>query len=169
MPSEIQVHRQVQLNDANISETTKLALNDLLKNIYPIILKRDNDIGQMDLIEMHIATRPDTTPVATCPYHLVLKHHDFLKQKIRNLLDAGIIHKSMSPWASSILAKKHISKGSPQQLQLCINYRKLNSLLLTITPATGTMKCVLALMSLPKIDELFVLLKGAKYFTTLDM
>ena len=30
MPSDIQVHRQVPLNDASISETTKLALNNLL-------------------------------------------------------------------------------------------------------------------------------------------
>ena len=31
MRSDIQVHRQVLLRDANISETTKLTLNDLLK------------------------------------------------------------------------------------------------------------------------------------------
>ena len=57
----------------------------------------------MDLIEMHIATRPDSTPVAAWPYPLALKYHDFLKQEIKNLLDAGIIHKSMSPWASPII------------------------------------------------------------------
>ena len=51
----------------------------------------------MDLIEMHIATRLDMTPIAACPYPIALKHHDFLKQEIKNLLDAGIISKSMSP------------------------------------------------------------------------
>ena len=58
---------------------------------------------------MHIATRPDASPVAAQPYPLALKHHDFLKQEIKNLLDAGIICKSMSPWASPILVvkKKH--------------------------------------------------------------
>ena len=75
---------------------------------------------------MHIATRPDTAPVAALPYPLALKHHYFLKQEIRNLVDTGIIHKGMSPSACSIVVVKiHIPEGSPQQF--CINYRKLNT------------------------------------------
>ena len=65
---------------------------------------------------MHIATRPGTTPIAAHPYPLELKHHDFLKQEIQNLLDAGIICKSMSPWATPIVVvKKHTLEGSPEQ------------------------------------------------------
>ena len=45
---------------------------------------------------MHIASRQDSAPVAVWPYPLALKHQDFLKQEIKNLLDAGIICKSMS-------------------------------------------------------------------------
>ena len=56
----------------------------------------------MDLIEMHIATRLEATPVAAWSYPLSLKHHDFLKQEIKNLLNAGIIHKSMSPWQAQL-------------------------------------------------------------------
>ena len=43
MPSDIQVHRQVPLNNAKISEETKLALHKLLKKFDPIISKSDND------------------------------------------------------------------------------------------------------------------------------
>ena len=39
----------------------------------------------------------------------------------------------------------------------------------SVTPATGTKKGTFALMPLPKIDGLFTLLKGAKYFTALDL
>ena len=38
-----------------------------------------------------------------------------------------------------------------------------------VTPAMGTKKGTFALMPLPKIDELFVLLKEAKYFTATDL
>ena len=63
MPSDIQVHRQVPLNNAKILEETKLALHKLLKKFDFIISKSNNDKGQMDLIEMHITTRPDSVPV----------------------------------------------------------------------------------------------------------
>ena len=68
--SNIQVHRQVLLNNANISETTKLSLNNSIKNFDSINSKKknNNNMGQTDLIEMHIATRPDITPVAVWPY-----------------------------------------------------------------------------------------------------
>ena len=106
MPSNVQIHRQVLLNDTKISKETKTALYELLQKYDTIISKNNNDIGQTDLIKMHIATRPDTAPIAAQPYPLALKHHDFLKQEIKNLLDAGIIHKSMSPWASPIVVVK---------------------------------------------------------------
>ena len=66
MPSDI----QVPLNNANILEETKLALQMLLQKFDAIISRSDNDIGQTDLIEMHSAMRPDSTPVAARPYPL---------------------------------------------------------------------------------------------------
>ena len=50
------------------------------------------------------------------PLSLALKHYDFLKQEIQNLLNTGIIHKSMSPWVSpTVVVKKHTPEGSPKQ------------------------------------------------------
>ena len=71
-----------------------------------IISKISNEIVQTDHIKMHIATRLDAAPVAAQPYPFALKHHDFLNQEIKNLLDGGIIYKSMCPWASSIVVVK---------------------------------------------------------------
>ena len=76
----------------------------------------------------------------------------------------------MSPWASPIvIMKKYTPEGAPQQFHLCIDYRKVNFLLSAVTPAAGTKKGTFALMPLPKIDELFALLKGVKYFTALHL
>ena len=170
LPSEIQVHRQVPLTDAKVLKTTKLALGDLFQKFDSLISKNNADIGHTDLIEMHIANRIDVTTITAHPYPLPLKHHDFLKQEIKNLLNIGIMHKSMSPWASPVIViKKHTPESSPQEFQLWVNHRKLNSLLPTITPATGTKKGAIALMPLLKIDELFALLKGTKFFTALDL
>ena len=76
----------------------------------------------------------------------------------------------MSPWVNLIVVvKRQIHEGLLQKFHFCINYRKLNSLLPAVTPALGTMKGAFTLMHLPKINELFTLLKGAKYFTVLDL
>ena len=64
---------------------------------------------------MHIATRP----VAAQPYPLALKHYDLLNKNIKNLLDGGIICKSMSPWASPIVVMiKHTPEGLPTAVPL---------------------------------------------------
>ena len=101
-PSELEVHRQVPLTNAKIAPSTKIALHKLLNTFKSIISKNSNDIGQT----MHIAIRPDATPIAACPYPLAIKHCDFLKQEIQDLLDAGMLHKSMSPWASPTVVVK---------------------------------------------------------------
>ena len=64
-------------------------------------------------------------------------------------MDTGIIHKSMSSWASPIMViKKHTPEACPQQFRMCVDYRKLNSSLPSAIPATGKKKGVLALMPL---------------------
>ena len=109
--------RLIPLNNDKIPEETKLALHKLLKKFDSILSNSDNNIAQMDLIEMHIATRPVSVPVAVQPYPMALKHHDFLKQEIKNLLDTGIICKSMYPWASPIVVVKNTPQGLPMAIQ----------------------------------------------------
>ena len=60
-------------------------------------------------------------------------------------------------------SKKHTPEGVPQHFCLCIDYREVNC----ITPAVGTKKGTFALMPLPKINEIFALLKGVMSFTSL--
>ena len=91
MPSAIQIHRKMPFTDAKIAKETKDKLYEMLQKYERIISKGDNDIGQTDLIHMHIAMKPNATPIAAWPYPLVLKDNDFLKQEIKNLLDARII------------------------------------------------------------------------------
>ena len=63
MPSNVQIHRQAQLHDTNILMEAKISQYNLLQKHDTIIPNSDNVIGQTDLIEMHIATRPDAAPI----------------------------------------------------------------------------------------------------------
>ena len=91
MTGNVQIHRLVLLSDAKIEKETKIELYNLLWRYDALISKNDNDIGQTDLIQMYIATKPNAGQIAAqlCP--LALKHHDFLKQEIL-MITFGNIH-----------------------------------------------------------------------------
>ena len=52
---------------------------------------------------MKIDTDPNLPTVASKLYPLPLKHHRFVKEEIDSLLEAGLIERSMSPYASPII------------------------------------------------------------------
>ena len=56
----------------------------------------------------------DSPPVSSCPYTLALKHHQWVQSEIETLERAGVITKSMSPWASPIVVvpKKNLNMGN---------------------------------------------------------
>ena len=54
-------------------------------------------------------------PIASQPYVLPLKHHSFIQEEIANLERAGVIHKSLSPYASPIVVvPKKAPPGAPE-------------------------------------------------------
>ena len=52
---------------------------------------------------------------------------------------------------------------------MCIDFRKLNDLQSKVCRAGSQTSGNISLVPLPKIDEMYGRLKGAKYFTTLDL
>ena len=83
--------------------------------------------------------KPDAAQIVAHPHSLPLKHHDFIKkQEIKNLLDARIICKSMSPWASPIVVvKKHAPEGAPQQFLLMHQLQKSKLLITNSNTSSG--------------------------------
>ena len=75
--------------------------------------KHNEDIGRTKLVKMDVDTG-DSPPVSSRPYTLPLKHYEWVQKEIESLEHAGVITKSMSPWASSIvLDPKMSSPGEP--------------------------------------------------------
>ena len=128
------------------------------------------DLGRVDIVEMEIDTG-DHRPIAQKPYTVPLKHRDWVQKELEMLEEAGIIERSVSPWASPIVIvpKKSIIPGEPPRRRMCVDYRALNSLLPSVQKVGSEAKGVLSLVPLPKIDELFGLLKGKTIFSTMDI
>ena len=109
-------------------------------------------------------------PVCQRPYTLPLKHAEWVKKELNILEAAGIIVRSVSPWASPIVVvPKRSVPGEPPKRRMCVDYRALNKLLPPVKKAHSNAKGVLSLVPLPKIDEIYACLKGSKVFSTLDM
>ena len=76
-PGDIYLNRKVQLEDADIKDSTKAAFKLLCEQQHEEFSKNNKDIGHTQLIEMEIDTG-DNLPVAQSPYTLPLKHYDWV-------------------------------------------------------------------------------------------
>ena len=109
-------------------------------------------------------------PIASKPYTLPLKDYKWVQREIETLEKAGIIERSISPWASPvvIVPKKSVPGEPPRRRRMCVDYRRINKLQPEVTKADGGKGCI-SLMPLPKIDKLYTKLKGYKVFSSLDL
>ena len=167
-PAEAPVHRKVLLEDKNISPKTQEAFDKQCEKYDDIILKNSGDIGKTMLVEMEIDTG-NHPPIASKPYTLPLKHSDWMQKEIETLEKAGIIERSISPWASPVvIVPKKSAPGKSPRRRMCVDYRRINKLQPKVTKADGRKGCI-SLIPLPKIDKLYAKLKGYKVFSSLDL
>ena len=103
--------------------------------------------------DMEINLKEGTQPPFGSIYPTSIAEKDFLRQHLDELLDKGFIRLSRSAAASPVLfvTKKN---GS---LRLVVDYRGINAI------------TVKNRAPLPLIDDLFVQLQGAKFFSKLDL
>ena len=73
-------------------------------------------MGHTPLVTMDIETG-DSPPVCQKPYSLPLKHVEWVQKELEILERAGVIQRSMSPWASPIVIvpKKDRNQENPQE------------------------------------------------------
>ena len=101
-PADIEVHRKIDLQDAEISDNHRQAFKDLCTEFSDIFSTDSGDIGKTPLLEVEINTG-DSPPITQKPYTLPLKHTEWLQRELEILEKAGVIVRSVSPWASPIV------------------------------------------------------------------
>ena len=167
-PADVDTHRKVKLQDAEVLDKYKEEFEKLCEEYNDIFSKDSSDIGKTPLITMEIETG-DSPPVCQRPYNLPLKHIDWVQKELNTLEKAGVITRSVSPWASPIvIVPKRTALGEPPKKRFCMDYRVINSLLPKVNKAHSKAKGVLTLVPLPKIDEIYARLKGSKVYSGFD-
>ena len=164
-PADVDTHRKVKLQDAEVLDKYKEEFEKLCEEYNDIFSKDSSDIGKTPLITMEIKIG-DSPPVCQRPYNLPFKHIDWVQKELDTLEKAGVITRSVSPWASPIvIVPKRTALGEPHKKRLCVDYRVINSLLPKVNKAHSKAKGVLTLVPLPKIDEIYARLKGSKVYS----
>ncbi|RVW22320.1 Retrovirus-related Pol polyprotein from transposon 17.6 [Vitis vinifera] len=103
--------------------------------------------------DFSIEVYPGTDPISVSPYRMAPLELKELETQLDELLGKGFIRPSTSPWGAPVL----FVKKKDGTLRLCIDYRKLNRVI------------VKNKYPLPRIDDLFDQLKCAKYFSKIDL
>ena len=135
-----------------LDSTTQQQLDFLLRTFKDQFTKDETTIGTTPLTQMSIDTG-DSDPICQKPYPIAMKHYQWVKEEIDKLLEAGVIRNSHSSWSAPIIVVLKIDGGK----HLVIDYRALNKV---------TRKFV---WPMPKVEDIFSQLNGAKYFSTLDL
>ena len=168
-PADIDPREPAKLRDAEVTPQHRKAFEDFCSEFETIFSKDSADLGKTPLLKMDIPTG-DSPPITQRPYTLALKHEQWVQEEIEILEKAGIIAKSVSPWASPIvIVPKKTAPGELPRRRMCVDYRMLNKLLPKVDKAHSKAKGVLTLVPLPKIDEIYAKLEGSTIYSTFDM
>jgi len=104
-------------------------------------------------LDMDIKETSDARPVAMRHYPVAPQHMPELERQIKTLLDAGIIRKSVSLYASPVL----FAPKKDNKLHLCVDYRRLNRQTLRDCYPT------------PVASDLIARTRGSRMFSKLDL
>jgi len=130
----------------------RAVLEELLQS-YQDIFEEPRGLPPPRRHDHQIHLLPSAPPVAVrpCRYPQLLK--DEIERQCEDMLAQGISRESISPFSSPVLlVRKHDNTW-----RFCVDYRALND-------ATGKDK-----LPIPVVDELLDELKGARFFTKIDL
>ena len=138
--------------DSPLSPDWKERIITQLNSLPEVFAQHDLDFGHTDKVK-HQIKLSDPTPFKQRARPIHPQDVDAVRKHLQELLEAGIIRESESPFSSPIVVIRK-KNGS---VRLCIDYRKLN---------WQTIKDAYAL---PNVEEAFRALAGSQWFSVLDL
>ena len=134
-----------------LSPLQQQQLNELFKEYSDVFSQGEDDLGNTPLLEHAIETHG---PQLRQPYRRqnpAVRREEMAQ--VQQMLSNNVIRPSNSPWASPVVMVRK-KDGS---LRFCVDFRQLNAA--TVKDAHP----------LPRIDDLLDALRGAKWFSTLNL
>lgn len=142
----------INFGESPLSPEWKKRVTEKLNNISEVFSQHDLDFGCTTAVKHHIPLH-DSTPFKQRARPIHPHDYEAVRRHLRDLLEAGVIRESSSPFASPVV----VVRKKNGDVRLCIDYRKLN--LQTIKDA----------YPLPNLEESFSALTGSRWFSVLDL
>ena len=142
----------VNMQDLDVSDQYRKRVENLILRNKDLFATNDSELGHTHTVKMKIDTG-DHKPIKLRPYRTPIQNRKVIDKAVDEMLDAGVIKKSRSPWSFPVVIvdKKDGSK------RFCVDFRKLNQ----ITKKNS--------FPLPLIDDILALLNKSRFFTSLDL
>ena len=132
----------------NIPEQIQVVLND-----FEDVFQEPTELPPHRSFDHAINLLPGSAPVHSRPYRYSPQQKDEIERQVHEMLAAGLITQSMSPYASPVL----LVKKKEGTWRFCVDYRRLNNV------------SVKSKFPIPIVDELLDELVGTKWFSKLDL
>ncbi|GFS58829.1 retrovirus-related Pol polyprotein from transposon 297 [Trichonephila clavipes] len=127
-------------------------LSELLRKFSGLFTKTDKSTATKTNVK-HMIFTGDHAPINQRAYRVSPTERRIIHEEVQKMLDEGIVQPSESPWSSPIV----LVRKKDGSWRFCVDYRKLNSV---------TKKDV---YPLPRIDDTLDCLKGAMFFSSMDL
>ena len=140
------------LDDLSVPGDFEGDVKKLVTENRDLFAQTEAELGHTDTVKMKLDTG-EHPPVKMKPYRTPLNKRAVIDNAVDEMLEAGIIRRSRSPWSFPVVVvdKKDGCK------RFCVDFRQLNKITKPIS------------YPLPVIDDILARLGEAKYFTTLDL
>lgn len=154
MPEE---EREDLLKELNI-ETSRLSPEEVQQGIQLIMAneklfsRSETDVGLFSGVK-HRINLSDERPFKQRHRMIPPAMLDEVRSHLQQLLAAGVIRRSSSPWSSNIV----LARRKDGRLRLCTDFRMLNE------------RTIKDSYALPRVEEILDCLAGSEFFTVLDM
>jgi hypothetical protein len=112
--------------------------------------------GYCDWTKLSIDTG-DAAPIRQRPYRVPLSKRKVISEHIDEMLKAGVIRPSCSPWASPVCLAPKVSRTGEPKYRFCCDFRRLNDV--TVKDS----------YPLPLVQDIFDNLGGSSIYSTIDM
>ncbi|GFW91617.1 retrovirus-related Pol polyprotein from transposon 297 [Trichonephila clavipes] len=149
--SESQMNCSLMMSP-ELSDEQRNKLSELLRKFSGLFMKTDKSAAAKTNVKNKIYTG-DPAPIDQRAYRVSPTERRIIHAEVQKMLDEGIVQPSESPSSSPVV----IVRKKDGSWRFCVDFRKLNSV---------TKKDV---YPLPRIDDTLDCLKGAKFFSSMDL